>query len=371
MSNYGTALQAYALQRYLQLNYGDDVELIDYIYPNSTHKQKRSLYKRLKGVARITLEYVVCHRAVKNRLFKDFRNRYFKLSNKQLHNYQQLAKECPQYDLYITGSDQVWNVYTVKNDPAFYLTFLPDSAFRISFGSSFAVKEIPQEYKEYIRKWLSLYSFIGVRECSSLHVLKSLSLPENIQCVNTCDPTFLLSVEEYDKILVTSRIKLESPYILVYMLDYAFNPHPGIDVVVTELQRKLSCDVIIIGRKRIVRGKCIKHLYKVGPAEFLWLFKHAKFVVTSSFHGTMFSLIFQRPFVAITPTEKELDVRIQDLIQIVGIKNCIVQSNITEYSYSPNDIFTHEVCLKINEYVSESKRFLQNAINVCLVNKTK
>lgn len=329
-----------------------------------------SLYKRIKDILRTTLDYLFYHKAAKKHLFIDFHRRYFNLSPKKYHNYQQLVKDCPQYDIYITGSDQVWNVYTVKNDPAYYLSFIPNSAFRISFGSSFAVKKIPKEYEASIRRRLSLYSFIGVRERSGLNILRDLSLPPNIKCANTCDPTFLLPVEEYDKIAHTSRFHYNKPYILVYILNYAFNPHPGIDSVTKTLEKEFECDVIVIGKKKISNIKNIKYVYKIGPGEFLWLFKHAKFIITSSFHGTAFSLIFQRPFVAIVPTEKELDTRIQDLIQNLGIQDCIIQSDNTQYEYNPlNNIYTNEIREKINEYVTESKYYLKDAINTYITSR--
>lgn len=360
--NYGTALQAFALQHYLYKKYGYDVELIDYIYPNKETQNGVSFWERSKKKLRTLRDDIFYCNRDKKKLFQKFRDKYFVCSPKQYSCYEDLQKNCPQYDIYITGSDQVWNIKTIKGNPVFYFDFLQNKQYIISFSASFAIKAIPKSYHDIIRNRLLKYSYIGVREKSGIDILKSLSLPSNIKCANTVDPTFLLSAIDYDNIAYQSCIKLDYQFILVYKLEYAFNPTPAMDVVINELQKSLGYDVVVIGKSKINTNGKVKHLYNVGPAEFLWLFKHAKYIVTSSFHGTMFSLIYRKAFISITPKRNEDDKRIQDLLESIGLSSCMITSDTSHYLYTESCIYTNDVEKKIETMINDSCTFLHEAI---------
>ena len=110
--NFGTALQAYALQHYLQKETGHQVEIIDYVFPNSFHKERKKLIKKIRGNIRLTLDYLFESKHKSNKKFHEFQNKYLNLSAEQYPNISSLNENPPLYDIYITGSDQVWNTKT-------------------------------------------------------------------------------------------------------------------------------------------------------------------------------------------------------------------------------------------------------------------
>ena len=225
LTNFGTALQAFALQRYLQKNTNCYVEIIDYVFPNAFHKNKKTIIKRIRGCARIFLDYIFEKKYRTNKRFKDFQNIYFNLSENTYPDIQSLNNNSPLYDIYITGSDQVWNTRTLKNDPNFYLCFAPKNKPKVAFSACFANDSLDDKYKDSIRERLSNYKYIGVREKSAVDIINDLHISKDILVRNTCDPTMLLSKDDYKEISSESKINIGGNYILVYMLMYAFNLH--------------------------------------------------------------------------------------------------------------------------------------------------
>lgn len=368
--NFGTALQAFALQRYLQKTTNYQVEIIDYLFPNAFHKSKKTIIKIIRGWGRLFLDYLFEKRYITNKKFKEFQNEYFDLSENIYPNIQSLNNNPPLYDIYVTGSDQVWNTRTVKNDPNFYLCFAPKNKPKIAFSACFANDSLDDKYKDSIRERLSNYKYIGVREKSAVDIIKDLHIPKDILVCNTCDPTLLLSKEDYKGISSKSKINIEGNYILVYMLMYAFNPYPALENILKQIEKQTGLPIIVIGDHRFrYRGK-YKFIKGIGPSDFLWLFEHASYVVTSSFHGTMFSLIYRKPFVAISPYTG--DSRIKDILEEIGLTSNLVYSNSENPNITTANPYTENVERKIRNFIDASKNFLNTAVlqvNECINNK--
>lgn len=358
--NFGTALQAFALQHYLQKTTSHQVELIDYVFPNSYHKRRTTFIKRMRGIVRFALDCLFEKKLEYNKKFRDFQNNYFILSGKRYADVTSLSDNPPVYDIYITGSDQVWNTKTVNNDPNFYLCFAHKDKPKIAFSACFANATLDNKYKSLIKEWLSEYKYIGVREKSAVDIIKDLHIPKDILVRNTCDPTLLLSKEDYIKISSESKINIKGNYILVYMLMYAFNPYPALECILEQIEKQTGLPIIVIGERRFrYKGK-YKFIKGIGPSDFLWLFEHASYVVTSSFHGTMFSLIFRKPFIAISPCTG--DSRIKDVLEKIGLTNNLVFNNNEEPNININNPYTESVERKIENFIDESKNFLDTAI---------
>lgn len=361
LTNFGTALQAFALQRYLQKNTNYHVEIIDYVFPNAFHKNKKTIIKRIRRWVRLFLDYLFEKRYRCNKKFKDFQNKYFDLSRNIYPNIQSLNNNPPLYDIYITGSDQVWNTKTVKNDPSFYLCFAPKNKPKIAFSACFANDSLDDKYKDSIRERLSNYKYIGVREKSAVDIIKDLHLSKDILVHNTCDPTMLLSKEDYKEISSESKINIGGNYILVYMLMYAFNPYPALENILKKIEDQTGLPIIVIGDHRFrYKGK-YKFLKGIGPSDFLWLFEHASYVVTSSFHGTMFSLIYRKPFISISPCTG--DCRIKDILEEIGLTSNLVYNNSEDFNITTTNSYTENVERKIKNFIDESKNFLNTAVS--------
>lgn len=361
--NYGSALQAYALQHYLQQINQGRVELIDYIYPNKFHYSGETFLKRIKRYGRTIINYFNKAKKQKTRSFRDFYNQYFHLSNHRYNTIKSIYSAPPDYDIYITGSDQVWNPSTLKNDPVMYCTFAPSQKRKIAFGASFTTQSLSVQDMAQVKKWLSDYSFIGVRETSSLNILQQLNLDSKIVQECTCDPTLLLTASDYDSIAENSKLHIEDDFILIYSLGYAFIPDPAISAVAELVTKQFHYKTIFIGDYPI-QYKCDTIINNnIGPCEFVYLFKKAKFIITSSFHGTMFSIIYRKPFASILPENAQKDCRIKDILSILNLQRCGVVNNNIHPQICFTSPFTENVEYEINHYINNSKELLKQVLN--------
>ena len=354
--NYGSALQAYALQQFLEMHMGNDVEIIDYKFPNSYHRSIR--YKGLKRLKMKVHDFktnlpFVNHAEKKS--FRLFWKCFFHLT--PLYKDQKALWESHlTYDVYLTGSDQVWNTNTLCGDTVMMLDFAPRGSRKFAYGASFTTTTLDINYTDIFKKYLLQYERIGVREASAINILKDLGCHQSAEVV--CDPTLLLTRAEYLPVIEKSRVSIpESPYILVYYLEYAFNPMPVILEVVNKIYKKYGYEVVFIdnaingfrGKNIIIKG--------IGPCEFADLFYHAAFVVTSSFHGTAFSLINRKPFYSIAPKSK--DSRISDLLKSIGLQSRIAYTDEKFCIDSNQDIYTAEVENAISTLRQKSINFLK------------
>jgi len=359
--NYGSALQAYALQKYIEQNINKDVEIIDYIYPNKDYRVHKSFYKWCRGIVRTFLDYTKRHKIRGLRKFRDFRKDFFKLS-KSYKDDEELLSAQPKYDLYITGSDQVWNVNTLRNNPIMYCMFAPDGAKIISFSASFGTNTLPDRFKGVIRERLNRYKYIGVREKNSLKILEDLQLNCSIKKFFTCDPTLLLSANDYVDIVSKSELNIEDDFILVYKLDYSFSADPALTIVADYAAEYFGCRIIHIGHHKFHYSHNCEYVTGIGPSDFLYLFNHAKYIVSSSFHGTMFSIIYRKPFTSILPKDDNSDCRIQDILEQIGLNENGIRCNNRTPNIITDNPFNDELNDKLQKYIELSKKELTQAI---------
>ena len=361
--NFGSALQAYALQLFLEKNGHCDVELIDYMFPNKYHYNKYAINKRNVRIWLGTLkDYLFKRRKDTIRRFHDFYNDYYHLSSVRYESIEQIEKDPPIYDLYITGSDQVWNYKELKNDPVMYCSFAPLGSKIISFAASFTNKVLPKQYQNEVKKRLERYSKIGVREQSSLNILSDLGLTKDKEVTVTCDPTLLLGKDDYHELALKSELKINDDFILVYGLTYAYDPEPALSTIVDEIADKYKCSVYTLWFRHPHFKTKHKEIWGVGPCEFCYLFENAKFVITSSFHGTMFSVINRKPFISIIPPNNNGDRRIKDFLDNVGLSHNYIHANKTFYE-ATNNFYNQTVEGNISRIIQESKHFLLTSLN--------
>lgn len=344
--NYGAALQAYALQTYLQAQ-GHDVEIIDYkpdymrvhykfwYIPKNSHYYERAMNSWL-------LRFMLCCYFAPKRFatlprkfkFDSFVKHYLRLT-RRYNSYQELADYPPEADLYLAGSDQIWNS-TLPNgkDPGYFLQFGNDSIKRIAYAASFAIPEIEKGYEKLNRQWLSEFDAISVREHTGLSIIKSLGL----EAEEVVDPVFLLTQNKWSEFSSEKRL-IKQKYILVY--DLCLNDNRIKD----EAERLAK----IYGMKIIAVDGALKCPYaqrnisNAGPIEFVNLIKNANFVVTNSFHALAFSVIFNRSF-SVFYKQKNIS-RMVDFLHHVGLSECL-NSDSPQYDFAWNRVNTclHEMC---------------------------
>lgn len=317
--NYGGILQAYALYRYLA-DQGYECEFIDYILARSNIYDKKSYVdattcqSRFWGKNKLTkcvwsilifnkirADYGVFFNFIEQKA--KFSKRYFSL--------EELIKDPPIADVYITGSDQVWNTQFTKNeeiDLPFYLAFAKGK--KISYASSFGRDYIRPENEKTIKKYLSDYAHISVREPSGQMILEKLGIDSTV----VLDPTLLCKASIWNEIC-SEKIN-EQDYILLYQVRF----NKGLSDVAKELARKNGKKLITItmnrNDKRKITGKCV-----MTPTVKEWLsyIKNADAIITDSFHATVFSILFKKNFAANVATRKEMSGRISNLLKMLEL----------------------------------------------------
>lgn len=368
VNNYGAELQAFALNHKLgQLGYNS--EIINYLYykhpdyiweKNSRPIVKISFINNLKGIILRWIDKfnTITHpqnSKLRKLRFDEFHKKNTKTS-KPIKSFSALYHSKFDYDTYIVGSDQVWNPNTRTSIEPYFLAFAPKDKNRISYASSFGVGSLLPEYHPAYKACFEHLSHISCREKAGVEIIKVVT---GKQATHVLDPTLLMSKNEWESILTPYQSK--EPYILMYILTYS----PYITELAMDIQKKTGYKIIRVcfNSINIEKKPDILNIVDAGPAEFLGLYANASFVITNSFHGSIFSLIFEKEFLTITPKNKSNNSRQVGLLKMVDLENRIVQegSTITDINYEPIDY--HNINKIIEREKGKSLAFLVDSIN--------
>lgn len=331
-TNYGAVLQAFALQKHLK-NQGHETEIIDY-FPLLTSSIQRLMMLKSKN-----REFFR-----KEKKIKRFRKKELTLSKRRYYNHSSLELASDKYSAVICGSDQIWNCsFTtprrLPNNLSYFLDFAGD-AKRIAYAASFGSTDIPDKMKALITPELEKFARISVREQTGAAILKDLGFEAEV----VADPTLLLTSEDYRELLRHKKLP-EAPRVFSYVLHGDQN---ALDI------SHVVCDHF--GQEDIVReNNCCIY-------EWLALEKDAEFIVTNSFHGTVFALLFHTPFLTAAIKGSGMNDRIYTLLKSVGLESRIAEGfsadKINEIINSP--INWDEVDQKIAALRERSAEFLSD-----------
>ena len=326
VNNYGAELQAYATQEVLK-KMGFKAEIIDYLfYKNPSHRRTKAsapvfpfpLVARLKEwiYPKMTaFKAFSDHKAQKLRekRFADFHKENTSLS-KTYHSIKELYSAKMDYDVYMTGSDQVWNPGIYSSLAPYFLTFAPKGKPRIAYAASFGVDTIPGYAVDYYRKRLDEYEAIGVREENAVTIVQEIAAR---RAEWVLDPTLLLTDKDWQKVAKSVDIPLKEHYILLYEL----TPCAYIRQLADFFRSQTGWQIVRICKNacREDKDESIIDIIDAGPAEFLYLIKQARLVITNSFHGTTFSINFNRDFYTILPLRKRNNSRQRSLLELFGL----------------------------------------------------
>ena len=291
--NYGAVLQAYALHKKI-LTLGGDNELI-YL-----ENEKISYFESLKGhklrtkCIKILENYFRIYRYFKSKRgfnrFVEFSEKNFKRT-KEIMNLDELNLQA--YDAIITGSDQMFGFGVNENiNKARFLYFEKNIDIKkYSFAASFSTYNLPENRLSFMKNQLQGFDKISVRETQGKAFLaEKLNLTSHVNI----DPVFLLNSKEWEKIIQNERI-IKEKYILCYFLISS----PVLQKMLDELKKKYNYPIIAVQLTAVKRIKADKYIFDAGPKEFLNLIKNAEVIVTTSFHGTAFSIIFEKEFYSV------------------------------------------------------------------------
>lgn len=349
--NYGAVLQTYALQEKLK-ELGQDVYIIDYrpdylIDPYKIFNIKKLSFKNpSKSIKYILITCLTFRRRILRHVaFNRFITNRLKLSKKKLKAIP------PIFDTYIFGSDQIWNTKITNGfDKIFFGYFETKNDVRkIVYAASMRESELDANENDYIKNALNNFHEISLRENNLIHLIQPLT---NKTIKNVLDPTLIINRSLWDKIAV--KPKLRKRYVLVYQvsinsqtLRIANEIAKQIDGVVIQLSAWLSL------KQFNIQQQC------ASPEEFIGWIKYAECIVTTSFHGTAFSIIFNRPFYTIK-LNNSLDSRSESLLKKLELENRLIspesQVQITNIDYNV-----------ANKYLEDLKNYsvdyLYNSIN--------
>ncbi len=368
MNNYGAELQAFALHHKLKLM-GYDNEIINYLYYKnpeyiaelkSKPLIKTAIKNKLKDVALKWLDWYSAFRypklaIVRKQRFDDFHKKYTALS-KPYRSYSQLYDSKLAYETFMVGSDQVWNPNNGTNLAPYFLTFAPENANKVSYASSFGVGNIEQMYYPQYKEWLNNLTHVSNRETSGLAIIKKIT---GRNATHVVDPTLLLSKKEWEDIMVPYQSK--EPYILFFI----FKKNSFAENLAYKIQAKTGYKIIRVCKNEmpLESDDKILNIRDFGPAEFLGLYSSASIVLTTSFHGSVFSLLFEKPFYVITPSSKNNNSRQESLMAQVNLRHRLLREGDDvdlEQLYAIN---FDEIRRKMEKEVERSVAFLKNAIN--------
>lgn len=303
--NLGAVLQAYALQTVLQNSFSADVEILDYRCPWIEGDQKKAA--GIKGAA------LKCYYYVKHRGFDKFRRKYLQMSPSCTE--KDVSKCAAQYDIFITGSDQVWNYECSNWDDAYFLDFVPSNKKKYAYAASLGRYCFTLEEQSHVQQLLKDYSGISLREKSAAEQIKPLYSGE----LNVCaDPVVLLTKAQWMEIM-PSRL-YPGKYVFVYLIMDS-------ETVLSHAHayaEKHGCKVICnkTSPEFILRG---------SPSDFLSWIHHAQCVFTNSFHGTAFSLIFEKPLVAdILYPDGKPNKRVHEMLIRTGAEACALRKEMEQ-----------------------------------------
>lgn len=351
--NFGSALQAIALSQYLKQNFEFEcVDVINYI------PKRFKRINRLKNISGYGAKYFM-HGLIRMSRFEKTNKKYISYLkentsvSKPIYSMEKAKTEFGDYDYLIAGSDQIWNSeYNQGIDAMYYLGFASENTTKIAYAASCGKEEYSNEDWNKICKLLEGFSAISLREKSSAKIMDEHGIQN---CKFVLDPTFLFSRAQwknYEKEVVGCPEK----YLLIYFLDTR-----GEDIV--KLAKKIA---VAKGLHTVlIRPVYSKIDYGVDlvvsdatPDKYIWLFRHASFVVTNSFHGVSFSINMERQFVALK--RDKYNSRLDNIMNVMGLADRFVTTK--EDGLIESDINYSKVNEKKSALLKSSKEFLQSAL---------
>ncbi len=374
-NNYGSMLQAYATKKILDNNNNIPNETINIDNNIDFKKGKRKYYasqlfnfkfiKSKFGMIKLKLDKKIVKNLGKNISIRDSKYKEFR---KEFN----LSISCPDYkslseivevkysDI-IVGSDQLWLPVNVVSD-YYTLNWVSDNINKISYATSFGISKIPDKYTDEYKKFLSRINHLSVREESGKKICDEYGITSKV----VCDPTILLTKDEWEQEAVQERI-IPDKYILCYFLGSNIEHRKFAE----KLKKKTGYKIVSLNHA----DEYVKYSdtfaditpYDIGPREWINLIKNAEYVCTDSFHGTVFSLLFNKTFFDFRryseSNKMSTNSRIDSLLDLAGVdKNRILTGNEDVDTVIKYKINYNKVNKNIDKIRQESKKWLLSSI---------
>lgn len=376
--NYGAELQAFALQWKLN-SLGYDAEVInlekrnidmkrnpDVILGAVKQRLKNEGFKAIVSIFRKMME--TKKRIGDENAFKEINEKKHLLFEKffeekvrhsaKYYTLDEISSTTDlKYDVYIAGSDQIWNyIHTDRLDVYFLMFANKFNAKKISYAASVSIYDIPKKWRSAYKTYFENIDKISVRELHGADLVKKYS-SKTAEVV--LDPTFLLSKDDWQR-EVAKDMNIDGGYLLIYTLSGS----PHIRKMAQDIASRLHLKVVNIksGYSEEPEDGTI-HLYEIGPAEWVGLCAKAKYIVTDSFHGTAFSINFNVPFTTLVNPNSMMNSRVLSILKITNLEDRIVYDTLDGDLHPKSINVDFKECNKIlEEWKRKSLKFLQDAL---------
>jgi len=312
---------------------GYNAEVINYlfgIHPDHDHtEEKRTIPISTKQSIKVTflpiIQNLFClfHKKNKNlrtQRFDEFHAKYNRLTPTVYRSVKSLYKANFDYDVICIGSDQVWNYEKGYSIEPFFACFDKKGIKKITYGSSIGLSSISKEAESFFKKELSKFSSISVREQQVADLLHTL-LNKNVEIV--LDPTLIMNNQEWLEIAKFDMCPKDK-YILVYIV--TIKPCNYVLDVARKIAKERGLKIVRICRDAYQEhsGSDVEEIMTAGPSDFVGLFANAEFVVTNSFHGTVFSINFSKPFYSVIKSQHSTNSRLTSILKKLNLENRIL-----------------------------------------------
>lgn len=374
-NNYGSKLQALATVKLFE-DFGIDYEIIRY--------NKKTIRFLIKSIPRcfnwvfLNDRYLQIQRAVEFKRHPeikkqvDIRNEAFNSFDVHFQNhfstiygsYEELKNECgKRYDKVITCSDQLWSPSALGS--GFYnLMFAPDETLKISWASSFGVKSIPWYQKGRTKNYLNRIEHISMRENSGAEIVKQLT-GKDVPVL--MDPVFVFNKEEWNSFVETQKPEWED-----YIFCYFLGDNPEHRLAAKKLSEKTGKKIVTLRHLDCYVSEDEKFgdfaPYDVDPVRFLNILRNATYICTDSFHGTAFSVIFEKKFMVFdrynSKSSNSKNTRIDSVCANLGLKNRRFTNVSDVADLMVQDIDYDEVTKKVEQYREHTKQYLKEALEI-------
>lgn len=304
--NFGSVFQSYGLLQFLKSK-GYSAELINYV--PSYYAKGRNRLRMIMPRVLFPISFIKQKRA-----FGRFIKNELGISGEKIKDASGLNRYSDEYGIYISGGDQLWNTHhPCGNDDAYKLVFVKQG-IKIAYGTSIGRNNLTDNEVKLLAQKTNDYKSIGLREQSTVPMLASRSKTE---VYHAADPVLLLKKEDYLPFVSKGRL-INEPYVLVYLAAKSNVLSKTVEYVAQSRGLKV---VHCIGFTKKI--KCDYFMKSTGPDDLLNLIYHADFVISASFHATLFSTLFEKQFCSLLPGEN-VNARIEDWLGYVGLKDRIV-----------------------------------------------
>lgn len=342
--SYGATLQMCGLYSTLK-EFGCEVEIIN--YRNTFMTKKKHILKHNENFLK---KYIFIALDIPSKLkFKKFEKNMTTYPDNIITEKDNLEIISNRYDYLICGSDQVWNPFVTGEDLNYFFKFCKENSKKISYAASFGVEKLTEEFSSKVKEELKKFKNISIREKEGAKIIENLL---DYECPIVLDPSMLLTQEKWEK--MQKKVKgLPKKYIAKFIFNYDNN----VEEKILELSKKTKLPVVVIGGTLFSKFKKGIFTGNIGPTEWLYVLNNAEYVVTDSFHGAAFSIIFHKKlYVSLASSTNS---RLKTLLHTFELNDRIISEKLSfeEIDYQK----VQKIMIKKRE---ESLDYLKNSIRI-------